>query len=70
MICPYIENEGYYSEWSNDYYETHQECILESTISVLGQDVIMSKSDFYMVSGTFGVLLSILMVWAIIKSIL
>lgn len=70
MVCPYIEGEGYYCSWDDNYYVNHSSCIQASTVSVLGEPVIMDKSDFYMMSGTFGVLLSIVIVWAFLKSIL
>lgn len=70
-MCPYIDQEGYYCEWDNEYYSTHQECIEASTVMVYGNiPMVMEKTDFYMVSGTFGALMSVLIVWAVLKAIL
>ena len=70
-MCPYIDGEGYYCEWDNTYYLSHQDCIEASTIQVYSTvPVTMEKTDFYMVSGVFGALLSVVIVWAFLKSIL
>ena len=69
-MCEYVENEGYYSDWTGEYFETHNSCVLCSSVQVFGEEIVMNKSDFLLISGTFGALMAVLIVWAWLKAIL
>jgi len=69
-ICPYIDGQGYFNDWAYTYNTTFESCIEASTIEVFGDPVLITRQDFTFLSGGFGVLLSILVVWAWLKAIL
>lgn len=70
QVCPYCENEGWYDDWTYTYHTTHAACIASSTVDVAGESVVMTKHEFMVMSGGFGILLGIVVMWAWLKAVL
>lgn len=64
-ITPYIPDLGYYSDWTDQYYENYTEAQTASTINVAGQEVLISKAEFQKMTGNASIIFTgiILLAW-------
>jgi len=71
-LCPYIQDSGggYFCDWDEIYYNTHAQCYEASTITVFDTPIHVTKSEVVAMGGFYGILLTVLIMWAWFKSIL
>lgn len=69
-MCEYVEGSGFYCDWINDYVETHESCIMCSTIDMAGEQVLISRKDFMIETASLGIILTGIILWVWFKAIL